>query len=283
MDFYPCRTSPGQDNGGRESEINRGSTRDGDGMLAPKTLETSQEPMETSWLWSYICRSHGLWLDRYDISRRRWSWHMCRWWWIYECYDLHTKKTFHEHKSMRYCLTRWWADLVTCLPLRFVQCWFSCWPTANNSSYWLFLLHCQHLRCLSSKASPSCALALTTHISPTPSVFNSIPKLLSSQMSEPIAFLKLTPAHPTIYFPPIIFWIVCLLSSWWSFPYLFKWQLPNSFWLITRPFFPMSKASITSSIFSAIFLDLWGSQYAEVLVPLVEGFGYERMFGNGKL
>lgn len=48
MDFYPCRTSPGQDNGGRESEINRGSTRDGDGMLAPKTLETSQEPMETS-------------------------------------------------------------------------------------------------------------------------------------------------------------------------------------------------------------------------------------------
>ena len=35
--------------------------------------------------------------------------------------------------------------------------------------------------------------------------------------------------------------------------------------------------------FSAIFLDLWGSQYAEVLVPLVEGFGDERMFGKGKL
>ena len=39
----PCRTPPGQDNGGPESEINRGSTRDGDGLLAPKTLETSQE------------------------------------------------------------------------------------------------------------------------------------------------------------------------------------------------------------------------------------------------
>ena len=31
---------------------------------------------------------------------------------------------------------------------------------------------------------------------------------------------------------------------------VFPWQLPNLFWVITRPFFLMSKASITSSIIS---------------------------------
>ncbi len=90
------------------------------------------------------------------------------------------------------------------------------------------------------------------HISPTPSIFNSIPMLFSCQMPWPIAFLNFAPTTFALYFPPIILLIVCFLFFLMFFT-IFLWQLPNFFWVITRPFFPMSKAciaSITSNIIS---------------------------------
>ena len=76
---------------------------------------------------------------------------------------------------------------------------------------------------------PPAPLALATHISATPSVFNSIPMLFSSRMH--VVTLHPHTSHST---------------SLWLFPR----QLPNFFWIIVCPLFSMSKASITSSILS---------------------------------
>ena len=98
-----------------------------------------------------------------------------------------------------------------------------------------------------SSTSP-CSFA--THITPTPSIFKPIPMLFSPRMSELNQFYFLT-LHPQLSHSYSL-----LLYSWLHdfffliFLTIFPWQLHNFFWVITRPFYPMSKASITSSIIS---------------------------------
>ena len=83
-----------------------------------------------------------------------------------------------------------------------------CYDHPGQVSTWRNVdTHCMHDFCTLQHAK----LTLATHISSTTSMFNFISMLSSSQMSRPIAFLNFTPTHFTLYFPPVIFLIVCLL------------------------------------------------------------------------
>ncbi len=90
------------------------------------------------------------------------------------------------------------------------------------------------------------------HISPRPPAF-STPFLcflflnVLTTMAPAIAFLNFAPTPFALYFPLIIFLIVCFLFFLMFFP-IFPWHLPDFLQSIAFPFFSMSKASTTSSI-----------------------------------
>ena len=92
-----------------------------------------------------------------------------------------------------------------------------------------------------------CPPNIPTNFSITASPLNPQHMLPSPHMSCPFIFPNSAPTHSTIHLKLIIHFLffIYLLPM---FSMIFLPQLPNFLGIISCPFFPMSKASITSSI-----------------------------------
>ena len=90
--------------------------------------------------------------------------------------------------------------------------------------------------------SPPPPLSAPPPPSNIPSLCFLVPKCLNQ--------LHFVTLHPQLlHFTSLLLYSWLCLLFFLMFFTIFPWQLPNFSWVITRSFFPMSKASITSSIF----------------------------------